>query len=89
MNPAEWVTNSTFGVAGGAGGSISPSGTVTYPPGSSGHVYTATANANHQFTGFSGSCPGSAAGNVFTTGAIVAACTVNADFAIDTHAVTL
>lgn len=79
----------TNGTAGGAGGSISPSGANNFAPGSSGHAFTATANANYNFTGFSGTCPGTTAGNVFTTGAINAACTVVADFAIQTYAVTL
>jgi uncharacterized repeat protein (TIGR01451 family) len=79
----------TNGVAGGSGGSIAPNGTTNYTPGSSGHAYTATVAPNHQFVNFTGTCPGTAAANVFTTGAINANCTVIANFSIDTFQVSL
>ncbi|MGN6518461.1 MAG: InlB B-repeat-containing protein, partial [Dokdonella sp.] len=70
----------------GGNGSISPAVPVTVDHGSS-TSFTLTPAANYHVANVAGTCGGSLAGNVYTTGAIVADCTVIASFAIDTHTV--
>jgi hypothetical protein len=74
------------GVAGG-NGTISPATAQTVDHGAT-TTFTLTPAANHHVAGVTGTCGGSLAGNVYTTSAIVADCTVIASFAIDTHTVT-
>ncbi len=72
-----------------------PSGTITPPSvvvnDGATAAFTVTANAGFHFDTIGGTCPaGSMAGNTYTTGAIIADCTVVANFAPDvvTHTVT-
>lgn len=70
----------------GANGTITPSTPQTVAHGGTA-TFTAMPNAGYT-TAWSGTCPGTPAGNTFTTGAIVTACTVNASFSQNTYVVT-
>ncbi|TCO38234.1 uncharacterized protein DUF11 [Dokdonella fugitiva] len=70
----------------GGNGSISPAVPVTVDHGSA-TSFTLAPAANYHVANVTGTCGGSLAGNVYTTSAIVADCTVIASFAIDTHTV--
>ena len=71
----------------GGNGSISPAVPVTVDHGSA-TSFTLAPAANYHVANVTGTCGGSLAGNVYTTSAIVADCTVIASFAIDTHTVS-
>ena len=62
----------------GANGSISPSSVVTVNPGST-TTFTVTPNAGY-YASVGGSCGGSLSGSTYTTGEIIAPCTVTASF---------
>ncbi len=70
----------------GAGGGISPATAQTVAYGAT-PAFTVTPDAGHAVASVTG-CGGALAGSTFTTGAVTAACTVNATFAPLTHAVT-
>ncbi len=74
------VTRVAVQGAAGPGGSISP--VSVQVPNNTGSFtqFTATASPGFQFAGFSGCGAGSTAGNVYSTAAITAACTVTASF---------
>ncbi|MBO9663926.1 autotransporter-associated beta strand repeat-containing protein [Dokdonella sp.] len=76
----------TPSVAGGHG-AISPSEAQTIDHGTT-QSFTLTPEANYHVASVDGSCGGSLAGNVYTTGAVTQDCTVIAHFAIDRHTVT-
>ena len=69
----------------GPNGNLSPSTPQVVPFGST-IAFTVTPDANYHIDNVTG-CGGSLSGNVFTTGALTASCTVSASFAIDTHVV--
>ena len=72
----------------GGNGSIAPDTPQTVSDGAT-IAFTLTPDANHHVASpIGGTCPaGSLAGNIYTTGAIHADCSVSASFAIDTHSV--
>ncbi len=83
------VTRVAVQGAAGPGGSISPVSVQVPINTGSFTQFTATANPGFQFAGFSGCGAGSTAGNVYSTAAITAACTVTASFtALPTFTVT-
>ncbi|MBA8886906.1 uncharacterized protein YejL (UPF0352 family) [Dokdonella fugitiva] len=82
--PATFVVTPSVGTGNGA---ISPSTPQTVNSGAT-TSFTLTPAANYHITGVGGTCGGNLAGNTYTTNAIVANCTVVANFAIDTHMVT-
>lgn len=63
----------------GTGGTISPASTNVSRGGSA--SFTVTANPGYAVEGVSG-CEGSLSGNIYSTGAVNAACTVNASFRV-------
>ncbi|HEU4612087.1 MAG TPA: choice-of-anchor Q domain-containing protein [Kofleriaceae bacterium] len=71
----------------GGNGTISPSTPQTVDHGAT-TSFTLTPDANYHVGTVTGTCGGSLAGNVYTTNAVDADCTVIASFAIDTHTVT-
>ncbi|MGN6519604.1 MAG: InlB B-repeat-containing protein, partial [Dokdonella sp.] len=72
----------------GGNGTITPSTAQTVDHGAT-TSFTLTPAANyHVVTPVGGTCGGRLAGNVYTTNAVDADCTVVASFALDTHAVT-
>ncbi|MGN6518185.1 MAG: InlB B-repeat-containing protein, partial [Dokdonella sp.] len=71
----------------GGNGTISPSTPQTVNHGATA-IFTLTPAANFHVANVAGTCGGSLAGNVYTTNAVNADCTVIASFAIDTHVVT-
>jgi hypothetical protein len=68
-------------------GSISPNTPVSVNDGSTTN-FTLTPNASYHIASVGGTCGGGLVGNVFTTAAVTADCTVIANFAIDTFTVT-
>jgi len=72
----------------GGNGSIAPDTPQTVSDGAT-IAFTLTPDANHHVASpIGGTCPaGSLAGNIYTTGAIHADCSVTASFAIDTHSI--
>jgi beta-glucanase (GH16 family) len=62
----------------GPNGSISPSSVVTVNPGST-TTFTVTPNAGY-YAAVGGTCGGTLSGSTYTTGAIIAPCTVTASF---------
>src|SRR5204863_401117 len=69
-------------------GAISPSTAQTVNSGAT-TAFTLTPTAGNHLVNVTGTCPaGSLSGNIWTTGAITANCTVIANFAIDTFTVT-
>jgi len=62
----------------GANGSISPSSVVTVNPGST-TTFTVTPNAGY-YASVGGTCGGTLSGSTYTTGEIIAPCTVTASF---------
>ncbi|MFC4820259.1 InlB B-repeat-containing protein [Dokdonella ginsengisoli] len=76
----------TSSVAGGHG-AIAPAGTQLVDHGDT-RQFVLTPEANYHVDRVDGSCGGSLAGNVYTTGAVTQDCTVVAQFAIDQHALT-
>jgi len=71
----------------GGNGAIAPSTPQTVDHGAT-TSFTLTPNANYHVGSVTGTCGGNLAGNVYTTNAVTADCTVIASFAIDTHTVT-
>ncbi len=75
----------TVSASAGSGGSVSPaSSSVLHGDTTS---VTITPDTGYHITSVTG-CGGSLSGNTYTTGAITAACTVDATFAINTYAVS-
>ncbi|HJT96871.1 MAG TPA: PQQ-dependent sugar dehydrogenase [Rhodanobacteraceae bacterium] len=70
----------------GPGGSIAPDTPQTVDDGDT-TAFTVTPDSHHDIAEVTG-CGGNLAGNVYTTGAITADCTVSATFAAITHTVT-
>lgn len=79
-------TTFTVSTSAGTGGTISPA-SASVAQGSTAS-FTVTPLASHDLVDVSG-CGGTLSGNTFTTGAITAACTVTATFAIKTYSVTV
>ncbi|HEY6942981.1 InlB B-repeat-containing protein [Dokdonella sp.] len=71
----------------GGNGTISPSTPQTVNHGAT-TSFTLTPDPNYHVGAITGTCGGTLAGNVYTTNAVTADCTVVASFAIDTHMVT-
>ncbi|WP_220484385.1 beta strand repeat-containing protein, partial [Dokdonella fugitiva] len=71
----------------GGNGAIAPSTPQTVNHGAT-TSFTLTPNANYHIGSVTGTCGGNLAGNVYTTNAVTADCTVIASFAIDTHVVS-
>jgi uncharacterized repeat protein (TIGR01451 family) len=71
----------------GGNGAIAPSTPQTIDHGAT-TSFTLTPAANYHVGSVTGTCGGNLAGNVYTTNAVTADCTVIASFAIDTHTVT-
>lgn len=67
------------------GGGIGPASVTVSEGGAT--SFTVTPDANYHIAGVSG-CGGRLSGNTYTTGAVTAACTVSATFAIDTYRVS-
>jgi len=87
-NVACSVSQYTVTPSAGTGGSIAPSTpqTVNY---NGTAQFTLTPSTGYHLVNVTGTCPaGSLSGNLWTTGAITANCTVVANFAIDTFTVT-
>jgi autotransporter-associated beta strand protein len=70
-----------------AGGTIAPLGAQPVLSGGT-TSFTITPNAGFTIQAVTGTCGGNLAGNVFTTNAVVANCTVVANFLINTYTVT-
>ncbi|MEP7042034.1 MAG: hypothetical protein ABI843_03165 [Dokdonella sp.] len=71
----------------GGNGAIAPSTPQTIDDGAT-TSFTLTPNTGYHAAAVDGTCGGSLVGNVYTTDAVVADCTVIASFAIDTYTVT-
>jgi hypothetical protein len=71
----------------GAGGSISPAGSVAVASGTT-KTYTVTPNAYYNIASVGGTCTGTLNGNTYTTKAITAPCTVTAAFKPQTYIIT-
>ena len=69
-----------------ANGSIAPDTPQNVPDGAT-TMFTVTPDAHYQIGGVTG-CDGALVGDTYTTGPIIADCTVDATFAIITHTVT-
>ena len=81
------VTHTVTPSVSGGNGAIAPSTPQTVNDGDT-TSFTLTPNAGFHINTVGGTCGGSLAGNVFTTAAVLADCTVIASFAIDAHTVT-
>lgn len=75
----------TVGTSAGSGGSISPA-SASVAQGATA-TFTVTPLISHTLVGVTG-CGGTLSGDTYTTGAITAACTVTATFAIKSYTVT-
>jgi|GEM_PF-800985 len=69
----------TVTASAGTGGSISPSGSLSVPAGTT-LWFMLTPNANYQVSSVTGTCGGTLHGNIYTTSVITASCTVSAVF---------
>ena len=75
----------TVTASAGTGGAISPASTNVTSGGST--TFTVTANTGYEIGEVTG-CAGSLSGSTYTTGAVTAACTVNATFKLKKYTVT-
>lgn len=82
-------TDNTYTVtpSGGAGGSISPASAQTLVHGSA-TSFTLTADTGYSIGTTTGTCGGSLSGTIFTTSAVTADCTVQANFTLNSYTVT-
>ncbi len=81
------ITHTVTPSVSGGNGTIAPSTPQTVNDGAT-TSFTLTPNPGFHINTVGGTCGGSLAGNVFTTAAVLADCTVDASFAIDAHTVT-
>lgn len=80
--PVDSGANYIVDASAGTGGTINPVGQQTVESGSS-ISFTLTANSGYDLNGVTGSCGGQLSGNVFTTNAVTANCTVVANFVVE------
>ena len=81
------INTYTVNASAGAGGGISPSGTITVNHGGT-PAFTVTPNPGYHITGVNGTCGGSLNGNTYTTNSVTGNCTVQASFAINEYTVS-
>ncbi len=80
------INTYTVTASAGAGGGISPSGTITANHGAT-PAFTVTPNPGYHIAGVNGTCGGSLNGNTYTTNAVTGNCAVQANFAINAYTV--